>query len=148
MNSAASTHWKLQPKTVTSSGESRLKAMKRRPSGVRFAKVGLAALLEERDERAGIPHGEGPERPDRLAQTELEELRCTVEKCHEHFGQIQFFDFTSGLRLGELHERGNVLPRCGFPYRLSVEQNFELDKVVPIIASVKTKLGRGGSDDE
>ena len=30
----------------------------------------------------------------------------------------------------------------------SVEQNFELDKVVPIIASVKTKLGRGGSDDE
>ncbi len=30
----------------------------------------------------------------------------------------------------------------------SVERNFELDKVVPIIASVKTKLGRGGSDDE
>jgi hypothetical protein len=30
----------------------------------------------------------------------------------------------------------------------SVEQNFELDKVVPIIGSVKTKLGRGGSDDE
>lgn len=30
----------------------------------------------------------------------------------------------------------------------SIEQNFELDKIVPIIASVKTKLGRGGSDDE
>ena len=30
----------------------------------------------------------------------------------------------------------------------SVEQNHELDKVVPISASVKTKLGRGGSDDE
>lgn len=30
----------------------------------------------------------------------------------------------------------------------SVEENFELDKIVPIIASVKTKLGRGGSDDE
>ena len=30
----------------------------------------------------------------------------------------------------------------------SVEQNHELDKVVPISASVKPKLGRGGSDDE
>jgi len=30
----------------------------------------------------------------------------------------------------------------------SIEENFELDKVVPIIASVKTKLGRGGSADE
>ena len=30
----------------------------------------------------------------------------------------------------------------------SVEQNHELDKVVPISASVNTKLGRGGSDDE
>ena len=28
------------------------------------------------------------------------------------------------------------------------QQNSELDKVVPISASVKTKLGRGGSDDE
>ncbi len=30
----------------------------------------------------------------------------------------------------------------------SVERNFELDKIVPIIASVKTKLGKGGSEDE
>ena len=30
----------------------------------------------------------------------------------------------------------------------SVAENHELDKVVPISASVKTKLGRGGSDDE
>ena len=30
----------------------------------------------------------------------------------------------------------------------SPSQNAELDKVVPISASVKTKLGRGGSDDE
>ncbi len=30
----------------------------------------------------------------------------------------------------------------------SVERNYELDKVVPIIASVKTKLGKGGSEDE
>ena len=30
----------------------------------------------------------------------------------------------------------------------SVAENQELDKVVPISASVKTKLGRGGSDDE
>jgi hypothetical protein len=28
------------------------------------------------------------------------------------------------------------------------EQNAELEKVVPISASVKTKLGRGGGDDE
>ena len=31
---------------------------------------------------------------------------------------------------------------------LSVEQNHELDKIVPVSASVKTKLGRGGSDDD
>ena len=30
----------------------------------------------------------------------------------------------------------------------SVAENHELDKIVPISASVKTKLGRGGSDDE
>jgi hypothetical protein len=30
----------------------------------------------------------------------------------------------------------------------SVAENHELDKVVPITASVKTKLGRGGGDDE
>ena len=28
------------------------------------------------------------------------------------------------------------------------EENLEVDKVVPISASVKTKLGRGGNDDE
>ena len=30
----------------------------------------------------------------------------------------------------------------------SPEENMEIDKVVPVSASVKTKLGRGGQDDE
>ena len=30
----------------------------------------------------------------------------------------------------------------------SPEENTEIDKVVPVSASVKTKLGRGGQDDE
>jgi hypothetical protein len=30
----------------------------------------------------------------------------------------------------------------------SVEQNLEIDKVVPVSASVKTKLGRGGSYED
>jgi hypothetical protein len=30
----------------------------------------------------------------------------------------------------------------------SAEQNLEIDKVVPVSASVKTKLGRGGSYED
>jgi hypothetical protein len=44
------------------------------------------------------------------------------------------------------HQAYERVPRCAV--RCSRGAEHELDKVVPISASVKTKLGRGGSDDE
>ena len=56
------------------------------------------------------------------------------------------------LSAGLGHDLSNVLmqsgPVPGTILHQTIEQNHELDKVVPISASVKTKLGRGGSDDE